>query len=195
MPETPRKTDCLSALAYRALVAILAGTVLSLAIEPSRAAEPTALKTLVVLPFEIQDTSGEVGPADRHDAMLGRLTALVRDAIAAGQLYRVQPKDLTDRAVEAVNANTFLRNCNGCEVDIAKRLNANYVLVGWIYKVSTLILALHVNVKDAMTGKTIYARAFDFRGDNDEAYARAAKALVRSLAEELPMPSSTPKGG
>lgn len=190
MLETHRKGDGLLASAYRALVATLVGTALTiLEIQPSKAAEPTDLKTLVVLPFEIQDTSGEVGPADRHDTALGRLTALVRDEIASGQLYRVEPKNRTDWAVEAVNPNTFLRACNGCEIDIAKRLRANYVLVGWIYKVSSLILALHIDIKDAITGKTIYARVFDFRGDNERAYAHAAKALVRSLTDELPMRS------
>jgi hypothetical protein len=194
MLETHRKGDCLVASAYRALVASLVGTALTiLGIQPSKAAEPTDLKTLVVLPFEIQDTSGEVGPADRHDIVLGRLTALVRDEIASGQLYRVESKNRTDWAVEAVHPNTFLRSCNGCEIDIAKRLHANYVLIGWIYKVSSLILALHIDMKDAMTGKTIYARVFDFRGDNEQAYAHAAKALVRSLTDELPMSSAAQK--
>lgn len=191
MLQTHRKADCLLASAYRALVATMVGTAITiLGLQQSKAAEPTDLKTLVVLPFEIQDTSGEVGPADRHDAVLGRLTALVRDEIASGQLYRVESKNRTDWAVEAVNPNTFLHSCNGCEIDIAKRLRANYVLIGWIYKVSSLILALHVDMKDAMTGKTIYARVFDFRGDNEQAYAHAAKALVRSLTDELPMRAS-----
>ena len=73
MLETHRKGDGLLASAYRALVATLVGTALTiLEVQPSKAAEPTDLKTLVVLPFEIQDTSGEVGPADRHDTALGR---------------------------------------------------------------------------------------------------------------------------
>jgi len=182
--------DDLIAPAYRALVATLvAAALIILGVQASKAGEPTELKTLAVLPFEIQDTSGEVGPADRHAAVLGRITALVRDAIASGQLYRVESKSRTDWAVEAVNPNTFLRRCNGCEIDIGNRLRADYVLVGWIYKVSSLILALHVDVKDVTTGKSVYARVFDFRGDNEQAYAHAAKALLRSLTDELPMRS------
>jgi hypothetical protein len=149
-------------------------------------AEPASLQTLAVLPFEIEDTSGEVGPADRHDAMLSRTTTLVRDELAAAQLYRVVPGNLTDQAVAAVNSGTFLRRCNGCEIDIAKRLGARYVLIGWIYKVSTLILTLHIDIKDVTTGKPVYARVFDFRGDNECAYAHAAKTLVRSLKLEQP---------
>src|SRR5262245_17227026 len=183
--------------AYRAMVATLVATAWTfIGVQASKAVEPTDLKTLVVLPFEIQDTSGEVGPADRHAAVLARLTALVRDEIASGRLCRVESKSRTDWAVEAVNPNTFLRSCNGCEIDIANRLRADYVLVGWIYKVSSLILALHVDVKDVTTGKSIYASVFDFRGDNEQAYAHAAKALLRSLTDELPMRSgATQKEG
>jgi hypothetical protein len=169
--------------APRALAATLVAVVTILLTTPSKTAEPAALKTIVVLPFEIEDTSGEVGPTNRHDAMLRRLTAFVRNEIASGQFYRVEPENLTDEAVKAVNAGTFLRGCHGCEIDIAKRLGASHVLVGWIYKVSTLILALHIEVKEVTTGKTIYARVFDFRGDNEQAYAHAARAVVRSLTE------------
>ena len=148
------------------------------------AADAERAPMLVVLPFEIYDTSGEVGPANRHDAMLARTTTLVRDQIAAAQLYQVVPEALTDAAVAAQHTGTYLRNCNGCEIDIAKRLGARYVLIGWIYKVSTLILTLHIDIKDVDTGKTVYAHVFDFRGDNEPAYAHAAKTLVRSLTDE-----------
>ena len=168
-----------------ATLAIIAAT--AICARSDRAyADPASLQTLAVLPFEIEDTSGEVGPADRHDAMLSRTTALVRDELAAAQLYRVVPGNLTDEAVAAVNSGTFLRRCNGCEIDIAKRLGARYVLIGWIYKVSTLVLTLHIDIKDVTTGKPVYARVFDFRGDNERAYAHAAKTLVRSLKLEQP---------
>jgi hypothetical protein len=168
----------------RSLLCALAAS-LAATLSPAQAAEQRASPSLVVLPFEIEDTSGEVGPANRHDAGLSRLTTLVREEIAAAQLYRVVPQDATDKAVAAVNSGTFLRNCNGCELDIARRAGADDVLIGWIYKVSTLVLSQHIEIKDAATGKILYARAFDFRGDNEPAYAHAAKTLVRSLKGEL----------
>jgi hypothetical protein len=190
MLDAHDKGDGLLASRWRALAVTLGIALAIVGIQASKAAEPADLKTLVVLPFEIQDTSGEVGPADRHDAVLGRLTALVRTEIASRHLYRVESKSRTDLAVAAVNPSTFLRNCNGCEIEIAKDLRADCVLIGWIYKMSTLILALHVDVKDVTTSKTIYARVFDFRGDNEEAYAHAVKVLVRSLMDELPARSN-----
>jgi hypothetical protein len=153
-------------------------------------AEDVRQGALAVLPFEIEDTSGEAGPANRHDAMLARLTTLVGEQIAAAKPYDVVPEERVREAVAAVNTGTFLRRCNGCEVDIAKRVGARYVLIGWLFKMSTLILTLHIEIKDVTTGKPVYARAFDFRGDNERSYQHAAKILVRSLVSETRPPSN-----
>jgi hypothetical protein len=141
--------------------------------------------TLAILPFEIEDTSGETGPPDRHDAMLARVTAIAAEEISRRGLFTVVPQEKVAAAVASVNSGTHLRRCNGCELDIAKRSGARYVLVGWIYKVSTLILTLHIDVKDAATGKPVYARVFDFRGDNEKAYAHAARTMARSIEETM----------
>jgi hypothetical protein len=48
---------------------------------------------------------------------------------------------------------------------------------------STLIGSLHIEIKDVATGKIVYTRAFDFRGDNQRAWDRAAKIFVEELTE------------
>jgi hypothetical protein len=142
---------------------------------------------LAVLPFEIHDTSGETGPS-RHDTMLAGLTRVVGERIATSGLYGVVTGDRVSAAVKAVNSGTFLRNCNGCELDIARRAGADAVMIGWIWKVSTLILTLHVEIKDVASGRTIYARVFDFRGDNEKAWQRAADYMVQTMPRPVARP-------
>jgi hypothetical protein len=150
------------------------------------AAAPAADKpTLAVLPFEINDTSGEVGGPSRHDAMLAGLTRVVSRAIADSELYTIVPEDRVADAVARVNPGTFLRACNGCELDIARKAGADQVLIGWIWKVSTLIGTLHIEIKDVATGRTVYARVFDFRGDNEKAWQRAATYMVGTLTKAV----------
>lgn len=139
--------------------------------------------SIAVLPFEINDTSGEVGQSARHEEMLATITRLVGEKVVQKGIYRVVPQEKVDEAVADVDSGTYLRSCNGCEFDIAKRVGADHVLIGWFYKVSTLIGTLHIVVKDVATGKTVYAHVFDFRGDNKEAWQRAADYMIRSLAE------------
>ncbi|MGZ5852247.1 MAG: DUF2380 domain-containing protein, partial [Hyphomicrobium sp.] len=142
-----------------------------------RADEP-ASQTLAILPFEMRDTSGESGAPDRHNAMLAALTRIVGEKIEAAHVYNVVPEQRIATAVAAANSGTFLTNCNGCELDIARSAGA---MIGWIYKVSTLVGSLHIEIKDVASGKRTYARVFDFRGDNEAAWQRAADYIVGTM--------------
>ncbi len=146
-------------------------------------ADEHAPQTLAILPFEIRDTSGEVGAPDRHDAMLAALTQIVGEKIEAARLYKVVPQQRVATAVAAANSGTFLTSCNGCELDIGRKAGADQVMIGWIYKVSTLVGSLHIEIKDVATGKRTYARVFDFRGDNEAAWQRAADYMVGTMRE------------
>ncbi len=137
--------------------------------------------TLAVLPFEIDDNSGEVGAPDRHDAMLASLTRFVAGKIAAARIFDVVDEARVTEAVAAANPGTYLRRCNGCELDIARSVGADRVMIGWLFKMSSLVMSLHVVIKDVATGKVVYAHTFDFRGDNEKAWQRAADYLVEEL--------------
>jgi len=53
-----------------------------------------------------------------------------------------------------------LRGCNDCDLDLARDLGAEFVAVGWVQKVSNLILNLNLQVRDAATGQiqVVYRR-------------------------------------
>jgi hypothetical protein len=157
-------------------------------------ADERAPQTLAILPFEIRDTSGEVGAPERHDAMLAGLTRVMGEKIEGAHLYKVIPHARVAEAVAAVNPGTFLTNCNGCELDIGRKAGADQVMIGWIYKVSTLVGSLHIEIKDVTSGKTTYARVFDFRGDNETAWQRAADYMVRTFRKSGGDAQSPPIG-
>ncbi|HET6321719.1 MAG TPA: DUF3280 domain-containing protein [Hyphomicrobium sp.] len=142
-------------------------------------AEPRA--KLAILPFEINDTSGEVGPASRHAEMLSELTRYTGERIKAAGLYDVVDPGAVAKAVAEVNPGTYLRACNGCELDIARKAGADRVMIGWVWKVSTLIGTLHIEIKDVASGRTTYSKVFDFRGDNRKAWERATAYMVDSM--------------
>lgn len=166
-------------------VLLAAGLVAAVAWGPTGSAGDPPRLRLAVLPFEIKDTSGEVGAPDRHDARLARLTRYVGAQIAAAEMMDVVDQARVGAAVTANNPGTYLRSCNGCERDIARSVGADSVMVGWVYKVSSLVLSLHVVVKDVATGKVLHARVFDFRGDNEKAWKRAAGYMVAALSKQI----------
>jgi hypothetical protein len=85
--------------------------------------------------------------------MLAALTRIVGEKIDAAHVYNVVPEQRVATPVAAANSGTFLTNCNGCELDIARSAGADQVMIGWIYKVSTLVGSLHIEIKDVASGK------------------------------------------
>lgn len=141
-------------------------------------------KRLLILDFEIVDTSQE--PADQRAEHARRLAA-ARDAISSGLAargtYEIVDRASIQRDLDRIEAQTFLRTCN-CIADLGRKAGADLVMTGLVNKVSTLILSMGLSVTRASSGELIYHQGFDFRGDNDDSYARAAKFFTERIARE-----------
>lgn len=66
---------------------------------------------------------------------------------------------------------------------MARQLNAEQILVPWVFRMSNLILTMHVEIRDTATGRIVVKKALDFRGDNDIAWTRAIEYLIRELKD------------
>jgi Protein of unknown function (DUF2380) len=141
-------------------------------------ADAAAPPRLALFPFELVDSSlqGEkqgVDPADQ--ARLAMIQDQLRDALAASERYQLVDTAPFAAAVEAAGQ---LWSCNGCELAIAKKLNADLALVGWVQKVSNLILNLNVVVRDATTRAPVLAGSVDIRGDTDDSWRHGMRYLI-----------------
>lgn len=145
---------------------------------PAKGAE---MEKLVVLPFEIVDNIPAPGSIERNEAMLDKLTEHVAKNIRERGLYEVVPQSRVEAAVSAARLGTYIHSCNQCDIELAREAGGDKVMIGWIYKMSLLILTLHVELKDVASGDTIISKAYDFRGDNEYAWMRAAEYMARDL--------------
>ncbi len=137
------------------------------------AAPPAAL-----FPFAIDDTSAMAGtPAAAADqARLPRLDAQLRDLLAG--TGRISPVDIAPVATAAAQLN--FRSCNGCAVDLAQKLGARLSVIGWVQKVSQLILNMTVVIQSVPDGRVVHAASVDLRGDTDESFSRGLRFLVEN---------------
>jgi hypothetical protein len=139
---------------------------------------------LVVLDMELTGDLGGPEFAAEHDARLKLASARLREDLSASGLYELvdiaPAKDELDRLK---SEHRYLHDCNGCDLDIGRRLNADQVLVAWVYRVSGLILTLTYEIHDVRTGQIAARKSFDFRGDNDRAWTHAIDYMVRDLKE------------
>lgn len=134
---------------------------------------------LAVFHFELIDSSlqGEVEGQNADD--LKRLSMieeeLKRQLNASGRYTIIE----TDSVDEAVRKAGYLHGCRGCEARIAKGLGAEQALIGWVQKVSNLILNLNVGIRDTENQQKIFAASVDIRGNTDESWRHGIRYLVK----------------
>ncbi|EAQ25975.1 DUF3280 domain-containing protein [Roseovarius sp. 217] len=71
-------------------------------------------------------------------------------------------------------------DCYGCETRLAARLDADYVLVGEVQKVSNLILSMNLVLRAVPSGEVVRARAVDIRSNTDDSWLRGMRYIFKT---------------
>lgn len=138
------------------------------------AGEKVAFFGLTMLDDSLQ---GEVeGEDPAQAARLAMLEEIVRDRFLAEgyELLDITPvqTDL-DRIVNPAK-------CYGCDTRMATDLGADFSLVGEVQKVSNLILAMNLQLRDAATGDLVRGGVVDIRSNTDESWQRGMRYILKN---------------
>ena len=71
-------------------------------------------------------------------------------------------------------------DCNYCDVLMARKLEADYALVGEVQKVSNLILSMNLVVREAAEGQFVKGMSVDIRGNNDKSWLRGIRYILKN---------------
>jgi Protein of unknown function (DUF2380) len=154
---------------------IATALLLAAVVASAHAAEPKA----AIFDFELVDTSLEgatYGARTDQQARVARLGDQLRDDLAKSG--RVEVVDIAPVAAKARGAD--LRTCGGCDAQLAREVGADYSIIGWVQKVSNLILNMNIVVRDAKSGRVVFVKSADMRGNTDESWSRALDYLVHN---------------
>jgi len=164
------------------LYATAIGIALALASTLAWAAD-TSLPTVAVMPFELVDEQHELAPATSEYTRLDGLTQLMRQELESHGIYRTvdtaPAKDLIGRLSSTQN----LRECNGCELDIGHALGSDRVLLGWVQKVSNLILNVNIRIEDVADGRVVLQKSVDIRSNTEDSWRRGVKAMIQDMLD------------
>ena len=143
----------------------------------ARAATPI---TIAVADFDYVDTSGEVrDQSAEHRARMASFAELIREKLGAQGDFRVLPLACAEPPCTPVN----MRPDNF--IAAGRRSAARFVVYGGIHKVSTLVQWGDVQLLDLEADKVMFRQNVTFRGDNDEAYRRAAAFVGDSIRDAM----------
>jgi Protein of unknown function (DUF2380) len=151
------------------------------------AASPEVPLKLVVLDVEISGDLGGAELAAEHQARLSLASTRLRQDLAHTGRYQLLDTTPAESTIDELKSRyRYLHDCNGCDLDLARQLGAEQVLVVWVDRVSALILSLTYEIHDVATGQIAARKSFGFRGDNDTSWTRAIDYMVRDLDESAP---------
>jgi hypothetical protein len=140
-------------------------------------AQPVPVR-VAVFDFELVDSSLQAELEGEQPEDLARLELVQAELVQ--QLEAAEQYELvaTDPAAEAIAAAGYLHGCNGCEAPIAAELGADLALIGWVQKVSNMIININVGMRDATSRERVFSASVDIRGNTDEAWLRGIRYLL-----------------
>lgn len=144
----------------------------------------TRLKKLLLLEFELLDEQRDEVPFPDASARLAMIGARLRAAIARERLYELVDDAPVAEAIRSVRRQQNILACNGCELDIARQAGAERIMLGWVQKVSNLIVNINIEVRDAEDGRTLLVKSVDLRGNTEASWQRGIDYLVRDMVEK-----------
>lgn len=149
---------------------------------------PDAARTrsLVVYGVEVEGDLSDTSRRAEWRARAAMLTDALRRGLDSPGLYDVLDAAPATDILDGLSDRSEVHACTECLLAVSRRLGADRILAPWVFRVSNLILALHLEVRDGGSGEILYRKSLDFRGDNDRAWLKAGDYFVRWLKEDAP---------
>ena len=153
------------------MLAIVVGSVCR-----ANAADDNGDSRVAFFGFRLINTSLEPTTA-AEERRIRELDDLFQDKLSASGRFKLVaiPPDIQ----KEIAAGPEIGNCNGCERDFAKRVDADRAAWGSVQKVSNLILNINVYMEDVQTGKLEFIKSVDIRGNTDESWRRGLDYMLR----------------
>jgi PQQ-dependent catabolism-associated CXXCW motif protein len=153
--------------------------------ETSAAGGTASKPRLLVLPLELAGDLGGPEFAAEHATRLEAESIRLRQDLQAAQLYEILDAGAARSDIDQLKSRQlYLHDCNGCDIDVGRKLRADFVMVAWVNRVSGLILTLTYEIHSVAAGQIVARKSYDFRGDNDAAWNHAIDYMVKNLRED-----------
>lgn len=177
----------------RALMIALCASIASAGIP---AAAHAAQKT-VVLPFDLvlqkKEEDFYIGaskPSPAEQERLKTINAELARILASDGVHELIDTAPIAKDIEA--AAPFVE-CNGCEVDIAKKLNGEVLYTGLVDKASDTLLNMRIMEIDVASGQLKRAGNVVIQGNTDDAWLRGVRWLMKNKLPAQPTAEAKPE--
>jgi hypothetical protein len=168
---------CARAISLSFGLALLSSVVIAASAVRAETAPPVKI---AVFDFELEDYSaggGVIGETPEDIAQLKRATDEARQLLAQSGRYTLV--DVGHADAEPAKAHS-LRNCSGCEADIAHKLGADQSFVGVVARSSRTEYAVGFQIRDARDGSMVFKQQTDLRMGTNDSWNRGVIRLMKN---------------
>lgn len=143
-----------------------------------------AAQKAVVFPFDLSQQQREedffYGPRKPSDAEQRRLVAVHEELV---RLLRADGRyDIVDIApiAKEIEEKAPLDECNGCSIDLAKKVGGEVAITGLVDKASDTLLNMQIGILDTASGAITRQVSVVIQGNTDEAWLRGVRWLYKN---------------
>jgi hypothetical protein len=157
----------------------VAGFALALFLLPGAA---LAGQKAIIFPFDLIDQSQqfeiglmpkEIDPEEKRRlaVITEELTKLIKQS---GRYEVVDPAPISAE----IEQKAPIHKCNGCEDDLAKKVDAEVAFIGTVRKASDVLFTVSVYIRDVASAKVIKQASSEIYGNTDAMWLRAVRYIV-----------------
>ena len=135
--------------------------------------------TVAFLGLTFIDTSTEGaynGVRPDEVARLALVEEAIRERFSSEGFALLDLTPISEELAKTTNPS----NCYGCELRMAEKLDADYVLVGVVQKVSNLIISMNLVMRDVDSEAVVRGRAVDVRSNTDDSWLRGMNYILKN---------------
>ena len=148
------------------------------------AAQAESVRKTVLLPFDLvlqkkeEDFfTGAGKPSPAEQSRLKAVNDELANILAADGVHELID---TSPIAKDIEAAAPIVDCNGCEIDLAKKLNGEVLYTGLIDKASETLLSMRIMEIDVASGRLQRAGNVVIQGNTDEAWVRGVRWLMKN---------------
>lgn len=150
---------------------------LAIGLAPAAARAEAPISTAVLNTYFQNDHAEWVPTSEAERKRMSAMVETFKSMLEKSGKYSFKPVD--PGIQERIAQDQKMGECAGCETRYGKEVGVDQVAWIEVQKVSELILNVNVYMTDVKTGKQVFVKSVDLRGNNDESWQHSIKFLVK----------------
>lgn len=146
---------------------------------------PMGLIPVIVLDLEMLGNTDDESQKENDAALLGKFSKVFREQIKSQTIFDVIDDEESLALMTHAAESQYLHRCNGCELDIGRKVGAELVVAPWVFRSSVTIQTFFIELREVETGNLVFKTPYTFYGNTEKAWTKIVLFAIQDLKREM----------